>query len=703
MANSRISITGVLTGILAGVVVIALVVAGFLVWGPQSQTEEERSASRVADGTGDVEGVEGNGRVSLGSLTVEVNDNPDMTIRISAPELPDDAWDGVEQTADPMIIAAPVDVTTAEPLTGTVTLTRTYPVSIPTDAVASFGYFDEELQMWIPVPSTLSEDRTVLTATVDHLSIWTDIVSGTKQAMDTMADGWKQATDVTLRTGGELLSSGGQLLYNSAYYVVGQVSDSYAPRPECTGSVPTWADPEVIMLDDAIDNPARWCVGSNPEDPEVLMVRVSNNRGYPVTVKSSIPALSAVPDGMDIPMLESLFQSMDIYGNMADSVADIFSAGQFSLMPQGSATLFFDKPDSAVEPVVVEVTPSPRAVALATIAVRQLLGEVTGYVMGKVGFPVEDALLFAAAQCIYAGGRVSIGTGNEMELARECITGAILGAKEQGYLSAAKIAKIAGDSKTEKLLEQKAALTNRVGIWVSLMAFGWSAHQHIRDSALPDIARKLQVYMNVAEFYARRPQDTSAPSSSNPTEKRIISPVDRQFNIQDGWRQSGPVEEVSGYCSLIGMAQGQDIYRCGSNAQSLAACFFSPVSPTQGICLTSPFSREYRSIIFTGEKSNGSPGESYPWGLVLEDGRECTARMGGAWGARADNGIGTYSCGTGSPEVGLAIPGDGITRGVDISKPTWTLQMGEMGEVDEDFPPPRKVGITTAYYVAWAE
>lgn len=49
---------------------------------------------------------------------------------------------------------------------------------MPDGAAATFAFYDEELGAWHAVPSTLSADRTSLSATVHHLSLWTDIVSG---------------------------------------------------------------------------------------------------------------------------------------------------------------------------------------------------------------------------------------------------------------------------------------------------------------------------------------------------------------------------------------------------------------------------------------------------------------------------------------------------------------------------------------------
>lgn len=61
---------------------------------------------------------------------------------------------------------------------GGAVLTRTYHSALPDGAAATFAFYDEELGAWHAVPSTLSADRTSLSATVHHLSLWTDIVSG---------------------------------------------------------------------------------------------------------------------------------------------------------------------------------------------------------------------------------------------------------------------------------------------------------------------------------------------------------------------------------------------------------------------------------------------------------------------------------------------------------------------------------------------
>ena len=67
--------------------------------------------------------------------------------------------------------------------------------------------------------------------------------------------------------------------------------------------------------------------------------------------------------------------------------------------------------------------------------------------------------------------------------------------------------------------------------------------------------------------------------------------------------------------------------------------------------------------------------------------------------------------GTGQVEFGArsatlsddSLPNENRPNGVDMKGSKWTLKMGEMGVPGEVFPAPRKVGITTAYVVDWAD
>ena len=82
--------------------------------------------------------------------------------------------------------------------------------------------------------------------------------------------------------------------------------------------------------------------------------------------------------------------------------------------------------------------------------------------------------------------------------------------------------------------------------------------------------------------------------------------------------------------------------------------------------------------------------------LELADGAsKCRLRNGGAWGGRADNYVGDYSCDR-SDEVVLVK--DDQYQVVTKSGPVWTVLVGHLGNADEVFPAPKKVRVVTAYF-----
>lgn len=197
---------------------------------------------------------------------------------------------------------------------------------------------------------------------------------------------------------------------------------------------------------------------------------------------------------------------------------------------------------------------------------------------------------------------------------------------------------------------------------------------------------------------------TAAPTTQEETrdgatEVRRISPVTDDWLPRDGWTVVNTTEMMQGGCYPSPVALDDGIYSCGANALSANACFHNPDSNVF-YCPLNPFNPEFRAYYFTGEV-NDTPAarDPMPWGLELDDARQCTARQGGAWGWRADDYVGVYSCGGGSNEVVLALPGEPV---VDDSDDKWTVLMGEMGQ-GEEFPAPRPVGVTAAYYAGWQD
>lgn len=125
----------------------------------------------------------------------------------------------------------------------TLTVVRTSPV--PAGQSAALAYYDEGAGAWHSVPSTLSPDRLSIAATVHHFSIWDDV-----------------------------------------YYDVGKLATQRTDPPTCTGKVPGWVG-DSTFLDDP-NAPLRWCVGADPRHPDVVVLKVRNNRAYGFALRPAV-------------------------------------------------------------------------------------------------------------------------------------------------------------------------------------------------------------------------------------------------------------------------------------------------------------------------------------------------------------------------------------------------------------------------------
>lgn len=117
---------------------------------------------------------------------------------------------------------------------------------LPADQSAALAYLDEEAREWVPVPTSLSKDRRTLTARVDHLSIWDDV-----------------------------------------YATVGHLNGARFDPPDCSGpAAPRW-----VRSVDYFEDPnamVRWCDGADPNNRNVLVVKVAANRAYGFGVRPAV-------------------------------------------------------------------------------------------------------------------------------------------------------------------------------------------------------------------------------------------------------------------------------------------------------------------------------------------------------------------------------------------------------------------------------
>ncbi|MGW6930880.1 hypothetical protein ACWGE0_12515 [Lentzea sp. NPDC054927] len=67
---------------------------------------------------------------------------------------------------------------------------------------------------------------------------------------------------------------------------LGKFFGTRADAPKCEGKAPEWLD-DTIFLDD-INGPIRVCVGADPKNAAVAVVKIANNRGGAMVVSSPV-------------------------------------------------------------------------------------------------------------------------------------------------------------------------------------------------------------------------------------------------------------------------------------------------------------------------------------------------------------------------------------------------------------------------------
>jgi len=183
-----------------------------------------------------------------------------------------------------------------------VTLSLTLPSPLPPEAAVTFAYLDEELGVWLPEATSVSEDRQTITAVVHHLSQWDVFVSAVEGAAEAIggfvADVADEAVTVWERGSAQLMRFTHELLGNAA------------DMPEC-GPRPIWvsellssdnAEIDYGLGDDAKGNAAvLLCMGTDPENPGQLQVKAAANRsyGFPVVLVDGVVPVAAGSSSID--------------------------------------------------------------------------------------------------------------------------------------------------------------------------------------------------------------------------------------------------------------------------------------------------------------------------------------------------------------------------------------------------------------------
>lgn len=432
--------------------------------------------------------VSGQGQVEHGHTIVTAAQD-DIQVTIAAADLEDAQRALAETASDVVLVGVPIEIVASE--SGTFVLERTYASPLPPEATATWGYFDEMLGGWFPVPSTLSEDRATLRAEVTHLSLWNDFVSGTHTAIGAVKDATVaagravvDAAATSSRWVGEQFVNGA----NALAYGIASVFDVRVSSPQCSGDVPDWVD-NVIRIDDHFNNSVLWCVGRDPAQPGLLVVKARVNRGFGYGYSTAVAPAWVYNSTNEEGALSTLLEvAGDLGGSLAESVQTLSFGGR--LVGAGEEISFGFDERTAREQLeagtpLVEMELPDTVGFLFTVLVRLVLEQATNLVDGPV------ATLIAFASCAHAVSATSDVLG-AAGAAVSCIK-----SQDEAIASAlaASLANRAADPRS--LGASIGSWAGKAAIYLALIGPTQSTLDYIGERTSPDAARQLFVYLPV--------------------------------------------------------------------------------------------------------------------------------------------------------------------------------------------------------------
>lgn len=275
-------------------------------------------------------------------------------------------------------VGVPVEVSAASVPDAGITITRRYAQPLPGGASATLAFWDPSLPGWRAVASQVSDDRMSVSATVHHLSLWTDVAGALGSAAKTVGSALGDAA-------------------TWAYIQVGAVFSTRADRPTCPSGAPGWVD-EVATLDDRAENPIRFCFGNNDDD---LIIKATMNRGFgfvahPAKSATEIHNSTFDPEAFN-DALRTAVHLDDNFGRDAEQLL----GGKYMVGAGETLTVTFDETDGREAGQQVLKMDAPSGLQFLTSLLARLTGTAlgdkadgwvgTGLMLAKCGTDLQDA------------------------------------------------------------------------------------------------------------------------------------------------------------------------------------------------------------------------------------------------------------------------------------------------------------------------
>ncbi|THG30786.1 hypothetical protein [Naasia lichenicola] len=607
---------------------------------------------------------------------------------IAAPEVSEQAIEELKILADTdSLVGTPVEITypDAIPSDG-LRLTRSYAEALPDEVAASFMYFDENTESWTAVPSALSADRRMLTATVHHLSLWDDIVSGTKAGVGSVADAATRAGQSVVAAGTALAGAASSVVpifqsefekgATTLHYGVGSLLTARVDAPSCAGLEPDWVD-NIAVPGQGSDDSVLFCAGADPSDDDQLLVKARVNRGFGFTAKSYLDTVAADNDTYDDLIGQALTAIGATDSSIGQSIADLTADGDL-VGPGAEVDYTFERAafGSGYEGYVVELTPPTVlqfvASTLASTATRYGVSQAEGTLGAVLAvascassiYDMDDAgdIARAVLECISA---------NDEAFAKQLAV---------GLLELGKTPKEAG-ALAGKIL-------GRISIVLAILPAVINEYDFAFEQSAADDTRRVTIEVGT-------PPVVKGVGSTKVVD---LMPWSDESIIEGAISMSGNFS-----CDTSAISGRADAYRCFGEDAVLDPCFIdpdSPNSPNEALCGDGTTDWERVSGDFVAH-DGVDVSDADPLGVELEDGRVCSRSTGA--GPTPPTGYSSWLGGCAEPggEYTDVLWGSPDSESEDVAWPFMFIALGSGGLLQVAVGPegrnPELVGVTVVY------
>lgn len=384
---------------------------------------------------------------------------------------------GVISTGAPIIVGTPMEFELDGdfPDEG-VRLEKTYAAPLQEDMMVTFIYWDDEFSTWFAVPTEISADGSSVSAQVHHFSIWTDVITGTHSAVENFASAVAVNGQRVIEWATDPIGAATDL-----HWFLGKSLTTRVDAPQCASPVPSWVEDSFYL--DGENDPIRFCVGHDPDQPDNLQVKARINRGFGFAGDSFEPN-----QGASIAFGTGVVDMVDVVGGLdkelSNSVASVFGDGPFvgagqefsvSFSQSDLTSLGFDPVLSFDEPTVLQFS--------ASLVAQQLV--IYGLDQAEAGL----AAMIAVASC--ASDVVDIdGSAAAFRALLTCVS------ESKDVIIQAVASSLTESGLSPAVAKQRAgALVGRISLLFALAPAMLSSFDYVGEALITDSARGVTLIM----------------------------------------------------------------------------------------------------------------------------------------------------------------------------------------------------------------